>query len=53
MTSGLKYLLWENKNCYFKETPFRYVFSIAIIIYSSESVWVKVLVSKEITVQTL
>ena len=41
----------------FKKTPFRYVFSIAIM-YSCETVWVKVLVSKgwlqsEITVQTL
>ena len=42
----------------FKKTPFRYVFPIAIIMYSGETVWVKVLVSKgwllsEITVQTL
>ena len=40
-----------------KKTPFRYVFSIAIM-YSCETVWVKVLVSKgwlqsEITIQTL
>ena len=40
----------------FKKIPFRYVFSIAIM-YSSETLWVKVLLSKgwlhsEITVQT-
>ena len=42
----------------FKKTPFKYVFSVAIIMYSCETVWVNVLVSKgwlwsEITVQTL
>ena len=53
MTLGLKFLLIFD----FKKSPFRYVFSIAIM-YSCETVWVKVLVSKgwlqsEITVQTL
>ena len=59
MTLGLKFLLWKNiiEIFDFKKSPFRYVFSIAIM-YSCETVWVKVLVSKgwllsEITVQTL
>ena len=42
----------------FKKTPFRYVFSIAIMQSCETVVWVKVLVSKgwlqsELTVQTL
>ena len=40
MTLGLKFLLWKNRNFSFKKTPFRYVFSIAIV-YSCETVWVK------------
>ena len=59
MTLGLKFLSWKNiiEIFDFKKSPFRYVFSIAIM-YSCETVWVKVLVSKgwllsEITVQTL
>ena len=52
-----KTFLWKNRNFWSQKTPFRYVFSIAIM-YSCETVWVKVLVSKgwlqlEITVQTL
>ena len=41
MTLGLKFLLIFD----FKKSPFRYVFSIAIM-YSCETVWVKVVSSK-------
>ena len=56
MTLGLKFLFWENRNFRFQNNS-RYVFSIAIM-YSCETVWVKVLVSKgwlqsEIAVKTL
>ena len=33
MTLRLKFLLWKNINFWFKKTPFRYVFSIAIMYY--------------------
>ena len=56
MTLGLKFY-GKMEIFDFKKTLFRYVFSIAIM-YSCETVWVKVLVSEgwlqsEITVQTL
>ena len=44
MTFGLKFLFWENRNFRFQNN-FRYVFSIAIM-YSCETVWVKMFVSK-------
>ena len=45
MTLGLKFLYEKTEISDFKETPFRYVFSIAKM-YSCETVWVKVLLSK-------
>ena len=57
MTLGLKFLYGKIEMFNFKKTPFRYVFSI-VIMYSCETVWLKVLLSKEclqweIAVQTL
>ena len=45
MTLGLKLLLWKIQIFDFKKTSHRYTFSIAIM-YSCETVWVKVLLSK-------
>ena len=45
MTLGLKFLYEKTEISDFKEMPFRYVFSIAKM-YSYETVWVKVLLSK-------
>ena len=52
-----EFLLWKKEIFDFQKTPFRYVFSIAIM-YSCGTVWIKVLLLKgwlqsEITVQTL
>ena len=58
MTLGLKFLLWKNKNAWFQKKLLSDMFLQLQEMYSCETVWVKVLVSKgwlqsEITVQTL
>ena len=58
MTLGLKFLLWKNKNVWFQKKLLSDMFLQLQEIYSCETLWVKVLVSKgwlqsEITVQTL
>ena len=58
MTLGLKFLLWKNKNVWFQKKLLSDMFLQLQEMYSCETLWVKVLVSKgwlqsEITVQTL
>ena len=58
MTLGLKFLLRKNKNVWFQKKLLSDMFLQLQEMYSCETLWVKVLVSKgwlqsEITVQTL
>ena len=58
MTLGLKFLLRKNKNVWFQKKLLSDMFLQLQEMYSCETLWVKVLVSKgwlqsEMTVQTL